>query len=116
MLAWKSDFGTSGLYDPDMFLELLQLIMSEGFLTDPDQISVEKLSCCNVPKCFLDGSYDEMPVLYQHLVPPFSVGYLKGWKRGLGLLTVLAAIRELSLEGCVGRSFLVIWMDVINFY
>ena len=116
MLAWRSDFGTSGLYDPDMFLELIQLIMSEGFLTDPDQISVEKLSCCQVPTCFLDGSYEAMPNLYQHLLPPFSVGYLKGWKRALGLLTVLAAIRELNLESCVGHSFLVIWIAMmLNF-
>ncbi|CAL1141851.1 unnamed protein product [Cladocopium goreaui] len=116
MLAWRSDFGTSGLYDPDMFLELIQLIMSEGFLTDPDQISVEKLSCCQVPTCFLDGSYEAMPNLYQHLLPPFSVGYLKGWKRALGLLTVLAAIRELNLESCVGHSFLATYGTIhVNF-
>ena len=32
------------------------------------------------------------------LLPPFSVGYCKGWKRGCLMLICLQAIRELKLE------------------
>ncbi|CAK9050867.1 unnamed protein product [Durusdinium trenchii] len=33
-----------------------------------------------------------------HLLPPFSVGYVKGWKRCVVLLIVLQSIRELNLQ------------------
>lgn len=39
-----------------------------------------------------------------HMVPPFSVGYIKGWKRSLVLLLCLQGIRELSLESDIAHS------------
>ena len=50
MLAFRADFGASGLAEPDTFEQLLQLILREGFLTCPDLMSVEKLSCCKVQR------------------------------------------------------------------
>jgi len=109
MLAFRADFGTSGLADPDTFEQLLQLIMSEGFLSCPDLMSVEKLSCCKVHESFLDREYKEHPPLQQHLLPPYSLGYLKGWRRAVGLLTCLCAIRDLSLESEVSHQIRVTW-------
>ena len=112
MFSWRADFGTSGLVEPDNFELLVQLVLSEGFLSDPDLMSVEKLSCCQVPQCFLESEYHEMAPLHQHLVVPFSVGYLKGWKRALGLLFSLAAIRELSLESEISNKIRETWSQV----
>ena len=103
MLAWRADFGTAGLCDPDTFQDLLELILSEGFLSDPDQLAAEKLSCVAVTKSWLVSPYEELPELVEHLLPPFSLGYLKGWKRSLGLLLSLAAIRELNLEHSISH-------------
>ena len=105
MLSWRADFGTSGLVEPDNFELLVQLLLSEGFLSDPNLMSVEKLTCCQVPESFLDSEYP-------HLVAPFSVGYLKGWKRSLTLLFSLAAIRELSLEAEISNKIRETWLQV----
>ena len=96
--SWRPDFGTSGLADPDAFELLLQLVLSEGFLSDPNLLATEKVSCLRVPECFLTEEYEELPAYKEHLLPPFSLGYLKGYRRCLCLLTALAAIRELNLE------------------
>ena len=112
MLSWRPDFGTSGLVEPDNFELLVQLVLSEGFLSDPDLMSVEKLTCCQVPESFLDSEYHEMAPLHPHLVAPFSVGYLKGWKRSLTLLFSLAAIRELPLEAEISNKIRETWLQV----
>ena len=98
MLSWRADFGTAGLAEPEQFEMLMQLVLSEGFLSDPDMIATEKVSCVRVPECFLTEEYVELPELKEDLIPPFSLGYLKGYRRSLSLLTILAGIRELGLE------------------
>ena len=104
MLSWRSDFGTAGLAEPEQFEMLMQLVLSEGFLSDPDLMATEKVSCVRVPDCFLTEEYEELPELKHQLIPPFSLGYLKGYRRSLSLLTVLAGIRELELEAEVPNN------------
>ena len=42
------------------------------------------------------------------LLPPFSVGYIKGWRRSLMLLVTLAGIRELEIQPeMIGHEILV---------
>lgn len=74
MLSWRPDFGTAGVVDPDIFEDLMQLVMCEGFMSNPDLISTEKLSCLRVPECFLTEPYEEMDEFKEHLIPPFSLG------------------------------------------
>ena len=99
MLAWRADFGTSGMVDPEVFEQLVQLVCSEGFLSDPNCIATEKVSCREICQAWLVEPYEPLPELREHLVVPFSLAYLKGWKRCLALLFSLGAIRELGLDG-----------------
>lgn len=38
------------------------------------------------------------------MIPPFSLGYTKGWKRGVMALTCLHGVRELGLEDEVSHA------------
>lgn len=98
MLSWRADFGLAGYMEKETCEALAELIVSEGFRTNPDDVAVEKLSCCQVAKEFLDSEYKECPALKDgFLVRPFSIGYIKGWKRSVSLLIVLQGLRELQL-------------------
>ena len=97
-------------------------------MTDPDLPGTEKISVCQVPNEYLDAKYEELPstiggpflvvkfmafsifilVYYSFkllaggsLLPPFSVGYCKGWKRSVMALIVLQGIRELGLTDAI---------------
>ncbi|CAK9078225.1 unnamed protein product [Durusdinium trenchii] len=74
-------------------------------LTDPNLPGVEKISTASIPKEFLDGDYSELPSTIGGgaLLPPFSTGYCKGWKRATVALIVLQAIRELDLKDVVSH-------------
>lgn len=50
-------------------IKLLELILSEGFLTDPNMVGVEKMAADAL-----------LLVPGRQFIPPFSVGYVKGWK------------------------------------
>ena len=43
------------------------------------------------------------------LLRPFSVGYIKGWRRSLVLLMAIQAVRELELEAQLEHRILVSW-------
>eukprot|EP00435_Cladocopium_sp_Y103_P012151 s3014_g3.t1 len=104
MLSYRQDFGVSGFMDPEIGQLLLELVMSEGFASDPDRVATEKLNLTPVPKAYLDSEYQELPNLKSDLLPPFSCAYIKGWKRGVTLLTALQGIKELGLEESVQES------------
>jgi hypothetical protein len=36
-----------------------------------------------------------------HLLSPFSIGYVKGWKRSVCLLVVLAIVRKLEIGASI---------------
>ncbi|CAE7294563.1 unnamed protein product, partial [Symbiodinium sp. CCMP2592] len=99
-LGWRSDFGISGMMEPETAELLLELILTEGFLTDPNVVGVEKLGVTLPPPEYLDGGITECPAinLGSALLPPFSVGYVKGWKRAVCLILALCGIRVLGLE------------------
>ncbi|CAE7389031.1 unnamed protein product [Symbiodinium sp. CCMP2592] len=99
-LGWRSDFGISGMMEPETAELLLELILTEGFLTDPNVVGVEKLGVTMPPPEYLDGGITECPAinLGSALLPPFSVGYVKGWKRAVCLILALCGIRVLGLE------------------
>lgn len=42
---------------------LLELMLTEGFMSNPDQPGVEKLHVCKIPAEFLDAAYTELPSL-----------------------------------------------------
>ncbi|CAE7336876.1 unnamed protein product [Symbiodinium sp. CCMP2592] len=100
MLAFRSDYSTSGFIDPEVLERLLELIVSEGFLSNPDLVGCEKLSCTYPPDEYLDEPRRELPALQpgSALLRPFSIAYIKGWKRAVSLLILLAGVRELGLE------------------
>ena len=60
MLSFRADFGLAGYFEKETLEELVQLIFSEGFMSDPDEGSFEKLSCASVCKGFLESPYKEM--------------------------------------------------------
>lgn len=78
MLNWRSDFGLAGYFEKDTLEELIQLEFSEGFCSNPDCGSFEKLSCTSVPKEFLESEYTELPLFLQGspLLPPFSMAFV----------------------------------------
>ncbi|CAK9085882.1 FO synthase subunit 1 [Durusdinium trenchii] len=74
------------------------------FLSDANVPGVEKVSVCQVPAEFLTSKWCELASLDGHLLPPFSIGYVKGWKRSVMLLVCLHGIRELAFEGELGHA------------
>ena len=106
MLSFRADFGLAGYFEKETLEELVQLIFSEGFMSDPDEGSFEKLSCASVCKEFLESPYKEMNhfLVGSPLLRPFSLAYVKGWKRSVALLTGLCGIMENQLEEHVGHS------------
>lgn len=54
-LAWRADHGISGVIEPEVCEMLMQLMLTEGFLSDPNTPGVEKLAVTLVPAEFLDG-------------------------------------------------------------
>ena len=79
---------------------------------------VEKLAVTSPDSAFLEGSYNALPRIAEGLVaknifvdlvfyveftalsgeiPPFSVGYIKGWRRSVTALITAAAVQELHI-------------------
>ena len=90
------------------------------FLSDSNVVGGEKINATQIPDAFLETEWEKLPPIlggqalsvafffFQrlcvngccpdgHLLAPFSVGYVKGWKRSVSLLVVLAAVRKLDL-------------------
>ena len=77
-------------------------LMSMGaprFNSDPDEGGAEKLFVSDVSAyaSMLEKPYDPVQLLYPDMLPPYSVGYVKGWRRATTLLAVLAAIKALEI-------------------
>ena len=49
-----------------------------------------------------------------HLLRPFSVGYIKGYKRCSVLLIILQGVRELGLEDQIPHTIRVAWLSILN--
>ncbi|CAK9088525.1 unnamed protein product [Durusdinium trenchii] len=100
MLSWRSDFGLAGYFEKETCEQLVELIVSEGMRTDPNLVAVEKLACTMPPQEYLDSEYTECQPLLESssLLRPFSLAYIKGWKRSVALLITLQGIRELQLD------------------
>lgn len=62
-LAWRGDAGCSGYVEPDQAALLLEVMMSEGFMSNPDIPGCEKLHVTRIPTEFLDDTYTELPSL-----------------------------------------------------
>ena len=76
------------------------------FRTDPNEVGVEKIAGTEVPAAFLEQEYVECRALESatDLLRPFSVGYIKGYKRCSVLLLLLQGIKELNLESDVPHN------------
>ena len=100
MLSWRSDFGLAGYFEKETCEQLVELIVSEGMRTAPNLVAVEKLACTMPPQEYLDSEYTECQPLLESssLLRPFSLAYIKGWKRSVALLITLQGIRELQLD------------------
>ncbi|CAK9072657.1 unnamed protein product, partial [Durusdinium trenchii] len=61
MCAWRADTGCSGFFEPDLALMLMELILSEGFLSDPDLPGCEKVAATQIPQEYLDAEYVALP-------------------------------------------------------
>ena len=74
---------------------------------------MEKISGTEVPVAFLEGGYTECRALdgAADLLRPFSVGYIKGYKRCVVLLILLQGIKELNLESDVPHNIRAAWFD-----
>ena len=117
MLGWRSDFGLAGYFEKETLEELVQLEFSEGFCSNPDCGSFEKLSCTSIPLEFLESEYTELPPFLDGspLIPPFSLAFVKGWKRSVALLTGLCGVMELSLETDISHETRAAWLDAVVF-
>ena len=82
------------------------------FRTDPNEVGVEKIAATQVPPAFLEREYKECKALDSspNLLRPFSVGYIKGYKRCSILLVTLDGIRELKLEGEIRQDVRAAWL------
>ena len=78
---------------------LTRVSSSPRFVSDPDEGGAEKLFVSDVSSyaSMLEQPYDPMPSIDPHMLPPFSVGYVKGWRRATSLIAVLAAIKALEI-------------------
>ncbi|CAJ1371839.1 unnamed protein product [Effrenium voratum] len=113
-LAFRCDFGFAGTIDPDETELLVSLILSEGFRTNPDLIGVEKLAVVAPDKALLESPYKPLPRLPsagQALIdagdalPPFSVAFVKGWRRSVCALIVAEGVRTLDLLEAVSDDY-----------
>lgn len=89
------------------------------FRTNSDIAGVEKLAVTLPDSAYLEQTYKQLPCLdddeglpccfqFLHLcfvvlcllglLPPFSLGYIKGWRRSCAALIVAQGIRELDLS------------------
>ncbi|CAK9043568.1 FO synthase subunit 1 [Durusdinium trenchii] len=96
-LGYRSDFGLPGMADPYDMCSLIQLVLTQGFRTDPNEGGVEKLTVTQPNKAWLDAPYKELPQLVEGTLPPFSVAFVKGWRRSLSILIVCEGIRSLGI-------------------
>ncbi|CAK9016042.1 unnamed protein product [Durusdinium trenchii] len=84
MLSWRSDSGCSGFVEPEIGCTCIELLRTEGFLSDPDVPGCKRLACTKIPETFMTEKYKELPSLPgTQFIPCFSVGYVKGWKRAV---------------------------------
>ncbi|CAJ1461739.1 unnamed protein product, partial [Effrenium voratum] len=106
-LAFRCDFGFAGTIDPDETELLVSLILSEGFRTNPDLIGVEKLAVVAPDKALLESPYKPLPRLPSagDALPPFSVAFVKGWRRSVCALIVAEGVRTLDLLEAVSDDY-----------
>ncbi|CAL1167352.1 unnamed protein product [Cladocopium goreaui] len=100
-LSWRADFGLSAIIEPDNLVEIVELILLNGFRTDGGTLQgVEKLSVTKPDSAFLESKYKPLPPLPEasDTLPPFSVAYVKGWRRSVSCLIICEAIKELGID------------------
>ena len=80
--------------------------MQSRFRTNSDDVGVEKIAATQISAQFLEDEYVECRALdaCPNLLRPFSVGYIKGYKRCSIMLLTLQGIRELELEADIPQS------------
>lgn len=96
-----------------MFIQIIaDFAESHRFRSDPNEVDVAKVQCTEVPPEFLEAEYKECKPLdaAPNLLRPFSVGYIKGYKRCSLLLVVLDGIKTLQLEAEIPRRICVLWL------
>ncbi|CAK9009367.1 Uncharacterized protein SCF082_LOCUS10261 [Durusdinium trenchii] len=64
MLAWRADAGCSGLIEPEQAQMIMELIMTEGFLSNPDIVGTQKVAVTKIPAEFLDSAYEECCLIF----------------------------------------------------
>lgn len=88
-LTWKPDAGFKGYVDPDALSMICELIVCNGFLTNPNLGGVEKL-CCSLPvygmmhtRPQISASEVSASTDASKLVDPLGLLFVKGWMRSL---------------------------------
>ena len=72
MLAWRADFGVSGMADPEVCTMLVELILSEGFL-DRKQV-LNRMHSEHVASHVMDVTSDTSFLLLRFLTDPNNSG------------------------------------------
>ncbi|CAK9105978.1 FO synthase subunit 1 [Durusdinium trenchii] len=96
-LSFRSDFGLPGMSDPFDMCTLIELVLTQGFRTDANA-GAEKLNVTVPSKAWLEGPYKELPPLVEGILSPFSIGFIKGWRRGLAALIICEGVKSLGIE------------------
>ena len=97
-LSWDYQSGNHGLFLQENSRNLVSLILAQGFLTDPDAGTVEKLSVCPATLEFYKNSaFPICPKLHPSLLPCQSINFVKGQHRSLCALVSAHIILELGL-------------------
>ncbi|CAE7945690.1 unnamed protein product [Symbiodinium sp. KB8] len=113
MMAWRSDAGVSGMIDPEIGHMLMELYVPHepGFARRGKDImhkGAERVCLDYLGFVAAVQRYSVLALPPDGLLPPFSVGYIKGWRRSLMLLVTLAGIRELEIKPeTIGHEILV---------
>ena len=77
---------------------------------------MEKISATQIPPAYLDKAYNECRPLSSapNLIRPFSVGYIKGYKRCSVMLVTLQGIKELGLADQISQHIRASWLEQAN--
>ncbi|CAK9056461.1 Hypothetical protein (Fragment) [Durusdinium trenchii] len=104
----RSDMGLSGFIEPEQLLLLSELYLCDGFKTNSDMAGVERLAIVSkLDSSFLESTYTDLPCLPDagDLLPPFSVAYVKGYRRSVTALIVAEAVRCLNILDEVSENY-----------
>ena len=105
--SWHPQAGNKGVVEKLQFKNLMTLILTKGFESDPTLPGVEQpvVKPPN-PIFFQSGELDSLPRINDTMLPAYSVHNVKSWTRGVAMNMVILCLR---LEGLIEK-----YLDMIS--